>query len=85
MDVVTEAERSGGSAFFPINDLALSRHCSASCNIRSTSTATMSRSSEARTERKKTEDDSWMINEAGLLHKRSHMTSECKQSATVFN
>lgn len=40
------AERSGGSVLFPTNDLARSRHCSASLNIRSTSTATISRSSE---------------------------------------
>lgn len=42
-----EAERSEGSALFPINDLARSRHCSASLNIRSTSTTIISVSSEA--------------------------------------
>ena len=54
-----EAETSGGSALFPINDLARSRHCSASLNIRSPSTATISFSSEARTDRKRRERTSW--------------------------
>lgn len=44
---------SGGLAFFPINDLARSKHCSASLNMRSTSTASISLSSEAGAERKK--------------------------------
>lgn len=44
---------SGGSAFFPINDFARSRHCSASRNMRSTSTASISLSSEAGAEKKK--------------------------------
>lgn len=69
VDVETEAERSGWSAFFPINDLALSRHCSASRNIRSTSIATMSRSSEAGTDRKQKTKRSLLDDyyEAGLL------------------
>lgn len=36
---------SGGSTLFPINDLARSRHCSASLSIRSTSRDTRSLSS----------------------------------------
>lgn len=41
---------SAGSALFPINDLARSRHCSASLSIRSTSKDALSLSSVARTE-----------------------------------
>lgn len=40
-----EVEESGGAALFPMKDLTLSRHCSASLNIRSPSTATISLSS----------------------------------------
>lgn len=36
---------SGGAVLFPMKDLALSRHCSATFNIRSPSTATISLSS----------------------------------------
>lgn len=41
---------SGGLTLFPINDLARSRHCSASLSIRSTPNDTLSLSSVARTE-----------------------------------
>lgn len=45
-----EVVLSGGSTVFPINDLARSRHCSASRSIRSTSKDMLSLSSEAGTE-----------------------------------
>lgn len=46
----TELVLSGDSTLFPINDLARSRHCSASRSIRSSSKATLSLSSVGGTE-----------------------------------
>lgn len=45
-----EVVLSRDSTLFPINDLARSKHCSASCSIRSNSNDTLSLSSVARTE-----------------------------------
>lgn len=44
-ETAMEVEESGGAALFPMKDLALSRHCSASLSMRSPSTATISLSS----------------------------------------
>lgn len=48
-----EVGGSGGTARFPIKDLARSRHCSASLNIRSPSTAAISLSSMGNRKMKK--------------------------------
>lgn len=63
---------SGGSTLFPINDLARSRHCSASLSIRSTSNDTLSLSSVARTERETVRRNVVSRSLTKCTHKKTH-------------